>query len=213
MNRREIYDFIALMLKDPNQNRFTDAVITTVFVPTYQSEIKNLGTQFERYYLGTDTVTLTAGSDTVALPSDFASVVFSVFNASDNTQLTNNFAILEYADVGSGTPTRYSVVGNYLYFEAKPGANLSLTVYYSKVPTLPVLDSGTEVTFPNSELLAWLVIKKFLIMYRQDISFVNQEIVVQREEMKSMLSKRDFGTHKWAGDAFNYDFGQGEEDL
>ena len=100
---------------------------------SYRELAQRLYTDIPRFYLTTGTITTTADTRNVALPTDCVGAMIRDLKDSNGDSMPLKGRIEDFNDqASSGTPEYFDILGNYIYFYPAPNAALTYTVYYSK---------------------------------------------------------------------------------
>lgn len=115
----------------------------------YKQLIGMIASWNDRYYLGTGSISTTASTQYVAVPSDCVMVKRLV--DSDNYELRH--LDLEQFDLSlsNGEPVGWDKTGQYVRFNPIPDAIYTYTIYYTKMPTELSTDGATPDFVPGYE--------------------------------------------------------------
>lgn len=137
------------------------AIQDTVYDDDIDDSIRSAISQYENKPLWflekVGTVTLSSGSDTVSLPTDFAApidariLVNSVYRGKTSGFVRQEFKYLQdnyRAQVGSGVPQYYAYFAGLIYTDSEADADYTIELTYTKKDTtLPQGDTDTSVWF------------------------------------------------------------------
>lgn len=140
-------DLLRIFIDQPHTGIWSNANLNTLINAAYREIVAEIMRRWPNYYHKESTITTTANTPYVDVPSDCVNVN-KIINSSSETLARLDLTQMDFTE-SNGEPTNFAVTGPHVYFWPEPDAAYTFRIDYhycpsdlssdSSVPELPVL--------------------------------------------------------------------------
>lgn len=147
MTGNEIIAFTRFLIQETTAAFWTDPNILVCLNNSLKKYANRVNGSPNYYYLKSDSLSLTASTQYVALPSDFSGKAYYVTDDGNSDKPLKKIPFNQVDPNNTNDPESVCLVGSNIYFNSKPTTNKTYTLWYMGTPTA-ITANDTAIDFP-----------------------------------------------------------------
>lgn len=194
MTRAEIRTSVRRMI-DESFNGFWDTNLLNDYINMEYRKLINMINNTSEFYVKTSTITSTASSATIAMPSDCSNKIIRLTDSSGIDILPYSRRNLDISSSNTGTPVLFDIRGKYIWLSPTPDSAQSFILEYHYIPPALVNESDS-IDFPNGyeDVIIYGVALMAKIRDNDSTSDLERQYLTMRREMLNHLQEnQSFG--------------------
>lgn len=188
MTGTQLYNFVKFLLTETTASFFDSTRMGEVLNYSLYKWAMRVQNSSNNFYLQSGSLTLTAAANYVALPSDCTGRVYYILDNALSYQPLKKilFNRINFDTTYNADPDSFCLANGKVYFNYRPAAAKTYTIYYMRTPTTIATNGSTEIDFPpmHHDLIGY---EAAVIASLRDNKDISQLMALKKEAEASLL--------------------------